>query len=352
MTLPNRFTLRDLPLAARLTLAVFLIAVGLGYGSALVQLHFQHATPGHVLPSIDDVVRKFHGETDAGKKVSTLERLIDTPSHEDTPFNGSGSMARAFTTKSSDFSREIKKRPRTEVEQERENERQALLAFVRSGLKKAEFDTDTTPRPVALADKPMTAEFLNADGSIKIKTLFTERCVRCHAPDGDDSQAAKFPLDKFEQMQEYAKVEANAGAMSLPALTQSTHAHLLTFAVLWAVTGLVIAFSSYPGWIRNWLAPIVLVAQVADISCWWLARLDGTLGVHFAQAIVITGGVVGLGLALQIVLGLFDLFGTTGRILLVVLMMGAGAGGYFLKERAIDPQLQKEHAGTIPVNNT
>ena len=108
MNSSTRFTLRDLPLAARLTLAVFLIAVGLGYSSALVQLHFQHATPGNVLPSIDDVVRKFHGETDPIKKVSTLERLIDTPSHEDTPFNGSGSMARAFTTKSSDFSREIK----------------------------------------------------------------------------------------------------------------------------------------------------------------------------------------------------------------------------------------------------
>ena len=119
--------------------------------------------------------------------------------------------------------------------------------------------------------RPLTAEFLNADGSIKIKSLFTERCVRCHAPDGDDSQAAKFPLDKFELVQEYATVEPNAGAMSLPALTQSTHAHLLTFAVLWAVTGLVIAFSSYPGWIRNWLAPIVLVAEVADVACWWLA---------------------------------------------------------------------------------
>jgi hypothetical protein len=348
MNPPNRFTLRDLPLAARLTLAVFLIAVGLGYGSALVQLHFQHATPGNALPSIDDVVRKFHGETDPAKKVSTLERLIDTPSHEDTPFNGSGSMARAFTTKSSDFSREIKKRPRAEVEQERENERQALLAFVKGGLKKAEFDADAMPRPASLADKPITAEFLTADGAIKIKSLFTERCLRCHAPDGDDSQAAKFPLDKFEHMQEYAKTEANAGAMSLPALTQSTHAHLLTFAVLWAVTGLAIAFSSYPGWIRNWLAPIVLVAQVADVACWWLARLDGSLGVHFAQAIVVTGGIVGLGLALQILLGLFDLFGTTGRVVLIVLMMGAGAGAYFLKERAIEPQLQKERAPATP----
>ena len=47
-TAPERLTLRALPLAARLVLAVFLIAVGLGYGSALVQLHFQHASPGQL----------------------------------------------------------------------------------------------------------------------------------------------------------------------------------------------------------------------------------------------------------------------------------------------------------------
>jgi hypothetical protein len=29
-------------------------------------------------------------------------------------------------------------------------------------------------------------------------------------------------------------------------------------------------------------------------------------------------------------------------------MMGAGAGAYFLKERAIEPQLQKERAPAMP----
>ena len=168
------------------------------------------------------------------------------------------------------------------------------------------------------------------------------------SPDGDDSQAAKFPLDKFEQIQEYAKVEANAGAMSLPALTQSTHAHLLTFAVLWAVTGLVIAFSSYPGWIRNWLAPIVLAAQVADVACWWLARLDGSLGVHFAQgdhrnrwdrrARLGSSGLVG---AVRLVRNV----GTNGAH---CAHDGRRRGGYFLEERAIDPQLRKERAPANP----
>ena len=39
------WTLHKLPLAARMSLACFLISVGVGYFSALVQLHFQHAAP-------------------------------------------------------------------------------------------------------------------------------------------------------------------------------------------------------------------------------------------------------------------------------------------------------------------
>ena len=44
------------------------------------------------------------------------------------------------------------------------------------------------------------------------------------------------------------------------------------------------------------IAPLPLLAQVADISCWWLARLEGPIGEQFAQAILVTGGIVGLSL--------------------------------------------------------
>ena len=59
---PPRVSLRDLPLAARLTLSAFLISTGIGYASALIQLHFQHAAPGTMLPSGKDAVRVYHGE--------------------------------------------------------------------------------------------------------------------------------------------------------------------------------------------------------------------------------------------------------------------------------------------------
>ena len=63
-----RWTLRRLPLAARLTLAAYLIAVGLGYLSALVNLHFQEARPDEILPSEEDVVTIYHGTSQVSQK--------------------------------------------------------------------------------------------------------------------------------------------------------------------------------------------------------------------------------------------------------------------------------------------
>src|SRR5262249_61716648 len=88
----GRIVLRDLPLAARLVLAAFLISVGIGYFAALVQLHFQHASPGNILPSGNDAVRIFYGPTE--HPVSKFEQMLTAA--EDLPFNGSGQMRTAF----------------------------------------------------------------------------------------------------------------------------------------------------------------------------------------------------------------------------------------------------------------
>ncbi len=95
--------------------------------------------------------------------------------------------------------------------------------------------------------------------------------------------------------------------MSLESLTQTTHLHLLSFCMLWLLTGVIFAFSSYPRWLRCILAPGVLLAQVADVGCWWLARLPN-VGPYFALTIIGTGTLVGVGLLLQITLGLSDMF--------------------------------------------
>src|SRR5262245_40208499 len=89
----TRFTVRDLPFAARLTLTLFLVSVGIGYCSALVQLHFQHAKAGRMLPDGADAVNKFHGAV-GENPVSQIEQLIFADEQREK--NGTGQMSAAF----------------------------------------------------------------------------------------------------------------------------------------------------------------------------------------------------------------------------------------------------------------
>jgi hypothetical protein len=111
--------------------------------------------------------------------------------------------------------------------------------------------------------------------------------------------------------------------------------------MLFALTGLAFAYTTYPRPLRLIVAPLVLVAQVVDIACWWLARVPGP-GPYFASAILFTGGVVGVGLGVQIVATLFDLFGKKGRVVLVLLFLAVGAGFGVLYTQAIGPALEAE----------
>jgi hypothetical protein len=199
-----------------------------------------------------------------------------------------------------------------------------------------------------LAGRPLTDEFVVKENgkpaepkSVKIKSLLDARCARCHSEGGDRAEAAQYPLDTYEHLQPYITVKSSSG-MALEKLAQTTHVHLLGFSMLYGLTGLILAFSSYPAVVRLFLAPLPLVAQVADISFWWLGRLDEPYGPMFAQAIAVSGAVVAVGLLSHIVLGLWDLFGKVGRFVLVLLFAGAAAAGYVAKEKVIDPYIAQE----------
>jgi hypothetical protein len=139
---------------------------------------------------------------------------------------------------------------------------------------------------------------------VRIRSLIDQRCVACHGPAGRVQRARLFPLDSHDRLKPHCRVEP-AGGMSVTKLAQTTHVHLLGFAVLFGLTGLSFSLTSYPGPVRVVAGCGPLVLQVAEIACWWLGRLD----VLFARAVVVLGPLVALGLAVQVLGGLWDLFG-------------------------------------------
>jgi hypothetical protein len=340
----NRTTLRDLSLPVRMVLAAFLISVGAGYFSALVQLHFQHAAAGDPLPGPDETINAYHGRKD----MSQLERLLVADEHR--PFNGSGSMAAAFTTRGNldGFAArraEEKKialpAAEAEVRKEREGERLALIAWIRAGSDETAYAEDKFALTGKLAEQPLTEKYLDVDETskvrgAKIQTILNERCARCHKTEYSGSPS-NFPLQTYADVKRYTAPEWTGG-MSLTKLAQSTHVHLLGFSMLYGMTGVIFAFSSFPAVIRFLIAPLALIAQVADVSCWWLARIDPI----YAKMIMVTGGIVALSLAAQIVGSLLDMFEKKGRLVLAGLIVAAGVGGFVIKQKVIDPHLAIE----------
>ena len=344
---PFGVTLRDLPLPARLTLSLFLLAVGLGYFSALVQLHFQNASRGEPLPTANDVVEIFSGKANwpnpaAGSQVSLLQKLIEAP--PDLPHNGNGTMSFAFFTgvqkaKAKDPAKGER------MEQDRHAEREAVLAWIQ--LPDADRETAYDKDALDIKDKTVLASLkdrLDSDDldgdKIKVQSILNNRCSECHSDAGLQGKRGFAKYADFESV-----LEIPGRQMTLDKLTETTHLHLLSFCMLWMLTGLIFAFSSYWKWLRCVLAPLVLLAQVADVSCWWLARLPN-VGPYFALAIIGTGTVVGGGLILQIVLSLLDMYKWPGRVVLM-LLLGAAVGVGVCAAPRIQTHLQQEKVPTV-----
>jgi hypothetical protein len=348
----GRFLLRDLPIVSRLVIAVFLMSVGFGYFSALVQLHFQGGTkPGELLPGPPEAQKTYAGERGPRPK-SHIERLLEADETE--KFNGTGQMRTAFTKKSQGWNgtfKEAKEKGEADTKKllaEREGERLAMLEWLRAGASEKAFQKDEFALPDSWKAQAITEDFvIKEDGMplrLKIKSLFQTRCACCHAPDaGRMKEAESYALNSYATIKPYAVVNTSAG-MSLTKLAQTTHVHLLGFSMLYGLTGLIFSFTRYPLSFRMIFAPFTLIMQLADIGCWWLARLPSPHGEVFGQAIAITGMLVAVGLMIHIIGSLFDLFDRKGKLVLLVLILVGGMLGGFLKAQVIDPYLETEKA--------
>ncbi len=347
----SRYSLRQLPFPAKIVLTVFLLTVGLGYISAMIQLHMKHSNmEGDALPSPADVVIRFshYQEFDGVFPNSKLQDIISGDRE-----NGwsTSNMTPAFFVKSGGYEKDVAARGQEVVDNEREGERLAMIAWINlpAEAQKKCFDEDSMPLPEELQGKPITNDYLD-NGNVLIGSIIGDRCAKCHEGNDRPENFNEYDvLASFTKKPE-TKVETALGkewvksskTMSVEHLTQSTHAHLLSFAMLYALTGLIFAFTSYPVIVRVVLAPIVLLAQVADIFCWWLARLELPYGPLFATAIIGTGAVVGIGLMLQILGSVFNMYTNRGKMVLFPLFVLAAFGGWTGYSLIVKPALEEE----------
>ncbi len=318
--------IRELPLPVKVVVSVFLMAVGAGYTSAMVQLHMKDSKSGKPMPTVEDVVRKYTGkkryDPNAPPPVSKFVQLVGAP--RSAPWGANSSMVAAFFEKDNGDWDEAAANP-AEVPKltgEREGERAVTEAWGRADADARKTAYDKNAFTAKDAPAAITPKFKNADGTFKVKDIIDARCARCHKKGGSYSSA---PLQTYADIEKYLKapeqrkpkegsewVDAET-PISIESLTQSTHAHLLSFAVLFSLTGLAFACTTYPTGMRCVLGPWVVLAVFADVSLWWLARLSPDWGPYFAMGIMMTGALAGAGLFAQITLTLFAMYGPKGK---------------------------------------
>src|SRR5262249_7924500 len=145
---------------------------------------------------------------------------------------------------------------------------------------------------------------------LKIRSLFEDRCITCHAGDGRNNNAKLYPLDEMDKLKPYLVVKTSGG-MSLTRLAQTTHVHLLGFSMLYGLTVLIFSFTSYPAVLRYTIAPLALLSQLVEISCWWLSRVNNV----FSDVLMVSGAIVAVALMCQVIGSLFDMYHVRGKLI-------------------------------------
>jgi hypothetical protein len=352
------YTLRDLPLPAKVVVSTFLMAVGIGYTSAMVQLHVKDSRSGKPMPTVEDVVRKYTGkkryDPNAPPPVSKFVQLVSAP--RAASWGANSSMAPAFFERDNGEWDDVTgnnpaELPRLRNEREGEQAAAELWGRAQPEARKTAYEKNAFAVDPKDAPRAITPKFKNADGTVRVKDLIEARCTRCHRKGGSYPGA---PFQSYSEINKYLTapearkpkegsewVDAET-PVSIESLTQSTHTHLLSFAVLFSLTGLIFAFSNYPTGLRCVLGPWVVIAVVADVSLWWLARLCSEWGPYFAMGIIGTGGLAGAGLFGQIVLSLFNMYGTKGKLVIGGFLAAGAVVAGLVWVNQIDPALNKK----------
>lgn len=159
--------------------------------------------------------------------------------------------------------------------------------------------------------------FREASDDLSPEDVFIADCLRCHAADSGEEIGMKSPfgpdqftpdyrlIAKFALPHEPGQTTVHRDPIDWRDLAMSSHAHLLSVPMFLILLAGLFLWSGRPAGssrgaqlARGVLAALPLAAFLADVACWWLARLPG-VGWLFALAIAGTGAVFGLGFVVQ-----------------------------------------------------
>lgn len=237
------FRLRGLPAGLRLAITVFVMALGLGYTFALLNIYVHYSrADGDAGLSAQDIIVTFHGSD----QQSLLEAKILT-----------GSM-RDFVPDSVPALEKKENLP----PQGAALYRGKIVSWVKNGASQEEYNNVIAP-------------------------ILQEGCVGCHGPRGI---MASFPLTTYEEVRVFVNV--NRGK-SLSSLVQSSHTHLIAMSMMFFLLAVLFCLTGAPNWLKSLVVPLPFVGVIFDVGGWWLTKV----APFFAYPMMAAGALMGTGFA-------------------------------------------------------
>jgi hypothetical protein len=138
-----------------------------------------------------------------------------------------------------------------------------------------------------------------ADGYRKIEPILTQKCAICHSA---QSGMPISPLTSFEDVQ---KVTTPDTGLSLLHLAKVSHIHLFGISMMFVLTGAIFSLSATPIWFRVTVLVVPYLAIIMDIGSWWATKYYDPV---FAYIVIIGGAFMGLAMACQILVSLWDMW--------------------------------------------
>lgn len=135
-------------------------------------------------------------------------------------------------------------------------------------------------------------------GYEKMKPILENNCVACHSV---ESGRGLVPLTTYEEVRKLTRAGA---APSFTQLARVSHVHLFGISMIFLLTGAIFSLSETPSWLRVTIVGLPFLAIFADIGAWWVTRYEPL----FAWVVVIGGAFMGLALAGQILISLWEMW--------------------------------------------
>lgn len=131
-----------------------------------------------------------------------------------------------------------------------------------------------------------------------IRPILTQRCIGCHSA----ASGMKIPdLSNYAGVSEVANVDTG---QSLFTLVKLSHIHLFGIGLILFGVGYIFCLAVLPVWLKTTLILTPFVAVFIDIAAWFLTKWDP----FYAWTVMISGAMMGIALAAQILISLYQMW--------------------------------------------